>query len=111
MSSKTQTYIREHASDQLTAGDGQGKVDDHSPPSAVGEGEDVSYVRQPTTRDVPFRRLAHATDDAVQGLLATFLERLGDRLGALLVGGVFKKAGDQMIERHLPVLVGAVLED
>jgi hypothetical protein len=61
--------------------------------------------------DIPLSRFAHALDEPIQRFLAAFLERLGDRLGSLLMVGKFEKSVKKMIHGHSAMLLRPVLKN
>jgi len=62
-------------------------------------------------RNTPFRLFAHSCNYVVQSILATFLQGFRDGLRALFVSSEVQQTCYQMIQRHLLMGRGTMLED
>lgn len=65
--------------------------------------DNISVLLKRADLHQPFCWLTHPLHNPRERLWACFLERLGDRLESLLVGGIVEQVCDQVIETHLTV--------
>ena len=90
------THIGQNCGNQLTTCRRQCKVDNHSTTTAI-DNRSLVDTNERGEAQLPFRRLTHARNDAIQGFLSTFFQGLRNGFSTLLASRILRDLGLRII--------------